>query len=87
MYLKQADIPAGNHKYIAHQIALLYQALSYQNLKCGAFKKRIEPKFETIKKITEASTTPVNSHTCMLNILLPLAALDISSLRLHTLVA
>ena len=54
----QADLPAGNHKYMAHQIALLYQTLSYSNLKCGAFKKRIEPQFDAIKKVTEACSSP-----------------------------
>eukprot|EP00277_Geminigera_cryophila_P046573 CAMPEP_0173078966 /NCGR_PEP_ID=MMETSP1102-20130122/14675_1 /TAXON_ID=49646 /ORGANISM="Geminigera sp., Strain Caron Lab Isolate" /LENGTH=124 /DNA_ID=CAMNT_0013950823 /DNA_START=1 /DNA_END=375 /DNA_ORIENTATION=+ len=51
----QRDTVAGNHKYMAHQVALLYQSLSMPNLKLQPLKKKIEPQFEGIKKQTESS--------------------------------
>mmetsp|Transcript_6805 Transcript_6805/g.16449 ORF Transcript_6805/g.16449 Transcript_6805/m.16449 type:complete len:284 (+) Transcript_6805:233-1084(+) len=52
------DCSNNNHKYIAHQIALLYQCLSYQNLRTQQFKKRIEPEFEDLKRTTEQAAQP-----------------------------
>lgn len=52
------DCAGDNHKYIAHQIALLYQCLSYQNLRTQQFKKRIEPEFEDLKRTTEQAHHP-----------------------------
>lgn len=46
-----------NHKYIAHQLALLYQSLSQIGPASQNFKKRIEKKFETIKSITHGKQT------------------------------
>eukprot|EP01116_Phalansterium_solitarium_P011624 TRINITY_DN27367_c0_g1_i1.p1 TRINITY_DN27367_c0_g1~~TRINITY_DN27367_c0_g1_i1.p1 ORF type:complete len:256 (+),score=32.14 TRINITY_DN27367_c0_g1_i1:150-917(+) len=47
-----------NHKYMAHQIALLYQILNQAGESGVPFKKRIEPMFERIKSITEAQKQP-----------------------------
>eukprot|EP00960_Hanusia_phi_P065564 766138-Hanusia_phi.AAC.2 len=51
----RSDIASSNHKYMAHQIALLYQSLSYANMKGASFKSQIEEHFPTIKKVTEES--------------------------------
>eukprot|EP00898_Chlorokybus_atmophyticus_P009227 jgi/Chlat1/934/Chrsp108S01367 len=53
------DAKLQNHKYIAHQIALLYQCLNLTRAETNAFKKRVEEQFESIKQITEqAAATP-----------------------------
>eukprot|EP01113_Clastostelium_recurvatum_P020969 TRINITY_DN2483_c1_g1_i1.p1 TRINITY_DN2483_c1_g1~~TRINITY_DN2483_c1_g1_i1.p1 ORF type:complete len:259 (-),score=55.19 TRINITY_DN2483_c1_g1_i1:83-859(-) len=51
----------NNHKYIAHQVALLYQSVNA----CGSaspallpFKKEIESQFDSIKGSTEKDKTP-----------------------------
>jgi len=48
-----------NHKYIAHQIALLYQCLNQVGDAGVAFKKRIEQKFEQVKSSTESQKLPL----------------------------
>eukprot|EP01111_Echinosteliopsis_oligospora_P016444 TRINITY_DN6842_c0_g1_i1.p1 TRINITY_DN6842_c0_g1~~TRINITY_DN6842_c0_g1_i1.p1 ORF type:complete len:257 (-),score=62.75 TRINITY_DN6842_c0_g1_i1:14-784(-) len=49
------DISAlTNHKYIAHQLALLYQCLAQCGIAMEVFKKRIEERFEEIKAATES---------------------------------
>lgn len=45
---------AKNNKYLAHQIALLYQCINLARGESKALKKRIEENFETIKRHTEA---------------------------------
>mmetsp|Transcript_174 Transcript_174/g.339 ORF Transcript_174/g.339 Transcript_174/m.339 type:complete len:246 (-) Transcript_174:499-1236(-) len=52
------DMTLVNHKYIAHQIALLYQCLNGIRNGVDKYKKRIETRFEEIKAITEQSTCP-----------------------------
>eukprot|EP00243_Klebsormidium_subtile_P004125 TRINITY_DN17908_c0_g1_i1.p1 TRINITY_DN17908_c0_g1~~TRINITY_DN17908_c0_g1_i1.p1 ORF type:complete len:250 (-),score=45.48 TRINITY_DN17908_c0_g1_i1:308-1057(-) len=47
-----------NHKYIAHQIALLYQCLNQVRGEARPFKKRIEEKFEEVKSLTENTSAP-----------------------------
>mmetsp|Transcript_46896 Transcript_46896/g.146985 ORF Transcript_46896/g.146985 Transcript_46896/m.146985 type:complete len:270 (-) Transcript_46896:1653-2462(-) len=54
----RADLSSSNHKYMAHQIALLYQSLSYGNMKGANFKAQIEEQFPAIKKVTEESQAP-----------------------------
>ena len=55
----QGDLPAETHKYMAHQVALLYQSVSYSTLDMRDLKKKIEPEFENIKKVTEQADSPV----------------------------
>eukprot|EP00959_Pyramimonas_sp_CCMP1952_P351075 7354731-Pyramimonas_sp.AAC.1 len=52
---------AINHKYIAHQIALLYQCLNQARAEFKSFKRDIEGEFDKIKALTESSTTPLLS--------------------------
>jgi len=54
--LRHDAVHLKNHKYIAHQIALLYQCLN----QCGNlnFKKRVEQKFDEVKVLTEAEKVP-----------------------------
>jgi len=47
-----------NHKYIAHQIALLYQTLGQLGGTIGERKKEIEERFDEIKATTELSKEP-----------------------------
>jgi len=47
-----------NHKYLAHQIALLYQCLNQSGDAGLPYKKRVEQMFDSIKSQTEASKTP-----------------------------
>jgi len=51
-----ANLP--NQKYIAHQIALLYQCLNHAGDGGISFRKRIEQKFNEIKALTEAEKSP-----------------------------
>lgn len=48
----------SNHKYIAHQVALLYQCLNQTRGETKPFKRRIESVFDEVKAITEGSTAP-----------------------------
>ena len=46
----QRDAPiAANHKYLAHQIALLYQCLNAVRGESKPFKRRIEEQFDAVK--------------------------------------
>ena len=45
---------APSHKYLAHQLALLYQCLNACRGECKYFKRRIEGEFDAIKAATEA---------------------------------
>eukprot|EP00127_Corallochytrium_limacisporum_P002780 Clim_evm24s139 gene=Clim_evmTU24s139 len=47
-----------NHKYVAHQIAILYQSLGYAGTTFVSFRPTIEFKFEDIKEICSSSTSP-----------------------------
>uniref|UniRef100_A0A7S0WSL2 Uncharacterized protein n=1 Tax=Pyramimonas obovata TaxID=1411642 RepID=A0A7S0WSL2_9CHLO len=49
---------AINHKYIAHQIALLYQCLNHARGEFKSFKRDIEAEFDKIKTLTESSSAP-----------------------------
>eukprot|EP00741_Cyanophora_paradoxa_P011303 tig00020554_g10918.t1 len=57
------DMHLSNHKYIAHQIALLYQCLNGIRTGVETFKKRIESRFEEIKAVTEQSQCPQLSES------------------------
>lgn len=52
------DLPLTTHKYIAHQVALLYQTVNLVRLPHDRFKKSIEANFDDIKKHTESMATP-----------------------------
>eukprot|EP00002_Diphylleia_rotans_P029368 TRINITY_DN5979_c0_g1_i1.p1 TRINITY_DN5979_c0_g1~~TRINITY_DN5979_c0_g1_i1.p1 ORF type:complete len:249 (-),score=61.52 TRINITY_DN5979_c0_g1_i1:262-1008(-) len=61
----QRDIAARVHKYIAHQIALLYQSLNQIGAIAVPYKKRIEERFEEIKAALEAPNSPMlNEGQC-----------------------
>ncbi|GBG69142.1 hypothetical protein CBR_g3841 [Chara braunii] len=53
-----------NHKYIAHQLALLYQCLNQVRGETKVFKRRIETRFEEIKHQTEQQPAPILSDSC-----------------------
>jgi len=48
-----------SHKFIAHQIALLYQCLNQVGKQVLPFKKRIEERFEDIKAFIESEKSPL----------------------------
>ena len=50
---RDASNPA-NHKYVAHQIALLYQCMNLVRGEAKPFKRRVEERFDAIKQATEA---------------------------------
>jgi hypothetical protein len=50
---------ATNHKYIAHQIALLYQCLNHSRGEFKPFKREIEKHFDSIKALTESCSVPM----------------------------
>ena len=49
---------AINHKYVAHQIALLYQCLNLARGEFKPFKRDIEGEFDKIKALTESCSAP-----------------------------
>ena len=50
----RSDVNLSNHKYMAHQVALLYQCLnSLKSRWADPLKKRVEGEFERIKRATE----------------------------------
>eukprot|EP00698_Gefionella_okellyi_P017824 TRINITY_DN5270_c0_g1_i1.p1 TRINITY_DN5270_c0_g1~~TRINITY_DN5270_c0_g1_i1.p1 ORF type:complete len:229 (+),score=12.14 TRINITY_DN5270_c0_g1_i1:35-721(+) len=51
-------LPGANQKYLAHQIALLYQCLNFIGPPAAVFKKRVEAEFQNIKGSTEQSQQP-----------------------------
>lgn len=51
-------LPGANQKYLAHQVALLYQCLNFIGPAAAPFKKRVEAEFQNIKGSTEQSATP-----------------------------
>jgi hypothetical protein len=52
------DIHLSNHKYMAHQLALLYQCLNQSGPSLLRFKQRIEKEFDAIKSITHGNEAP-----------------------------
>lgn len=47
-----------HHKYVAHQLALLYQTLNQVRGELKPFKKQLEARFDDIKATTEAASAP-----------------------------
>ena len=43
------DIRQGSHKYVAHKLALLYQAVNLSKVRRDELRKRIEEHFEDVK--------------------------------------
>ena len=54
----QSDVQCGQHKYMAHQIALLYQSLGALGKPAVAVRKEIEANFARVKGTTEGSKVP-----------------------------
>ncbi|KAG0376503.1 hypothetical protein BGX24_007643 [Mortierella sp. AD032] len=54
----QNDLRLSNHKFIAHQIALLYQCINQAGTKYTGFKGRVEEHFGTVKDLCNASDEP-----------------------------
>ncbi|KAF9906252.1 hypothetical protein EC991_000815 [Linnemannia zychae] len=54
----QNDLRLTNHKFIAHQIALLYQCINQAGTKYTGFKGRVEEHFGTVKDLCNASDEP-----------------------------
>ncbi|KAF9923391.1 hypothetical protein FBU30_006547 [Linnemannia zychae] len=55
----QNDLRLTNHKFIAHQIALLYQCINQAGTKYTRFKGRVEENFAVIKDLCNASDEPL----------------------------
>lgn len=53
-----SDVDLKNHKYIAHQIALLYQSLNNSRQELKLFRPLIEKNFEQIKSVCSKSSEP-----------------------------
>ncbi|GAA5815175.1 hypothetical protein MFLAVUS_008681 [Mucor flavus] len=51
------DLDLPNHKYIAYQIALLYQCINRQGVPFIEYKARIEQRFDEIKSATKELNT------------------------------
>ncbi|CAB4397852.1 unnamed protein product [Rhizophagus irregularis] len=54
----QQDIKLTNHKYMAHQLALLYQCLNQAGGHFIKYKSRVELHFDAIKEMTNSSEEP-----------------------------
>ncbi|KAK3840803.1 MAG: hypothetical protein J3R72DRAFT_492209 [Linnemannia gamsii] len=54
----QNDLRLTNHKFIAHQIALLYQCINQAGTKYTGFKGRVEEHFGAVKDLCNASDEP-----------------------------
>jgi len=51
--LIQLDLKKGTHKYAAHKLALLYQAVNLSKVRREELRKRIEEHFEDVKTATD----------------------------------
>ncbi|KAI9363840.1 hypothetical protein BD770DRAFT_440278 [Pilaira anomala] len=56
------DLDLSNHKYIAYQLALLYQCINRQGIIFVDYKSRIEQRFDEIKMATK-SMPFANTHS------------------------
>ncbi|KAF9428837.1 hypothetical protein BGZ94_000844 [Podila epigama] len=54
----QNDIRLTNHKYIAHQAALLYQCINQAGPLFSKYKARVEEKFNTLKEVSNKTDDP-----------------------------
>ena len=48
------DVCAGQFKYAAHKIALLYHAVNLSRVQRDVLRKRVEKHFDEVKSATEA---------------------------------
>jgi hypothetical protein len=61
--LTRQDLGTGIHKYAAHKLALLYQAVNLSKLRRDELRKRIEEHFEDVKARTSFLRRPPNYTT------------------------
>ncbi|KAG0050983.1 hypothetical protein BGZ83_004234 [Gryganskiella cystojenkinii] len=54
----QNDVRLTNHKYMAHQTALLYQCINQAGPQFAKYKARVEENFNTLKEISNMSEEP-----------------------------
>jgi hypothetical protein len=54
----RTDLQLPNHKYMAHQLALLYQSLGMVGPSMAHFKTRIEEMFDQVKAVTNSGPDP-----------------------------
>ncbi|KAG0207131.1 hypothetical protein BGX28_001562 [Mortierella sp. GBA30] len=59
----QNDLRLPNHKFIAHQVALLYQCINQAGQTYSQFKARVEENFNTLKEFCNASEEPYLTPT------------------------
>ena len=52
------DVCAGQFKYAAHKIALLYHAVNLSRVQRDVLRKRVEEHFEEVKSATETGDSP-----------------------------
>ncbi|KAG0256531.1 hypothetical protein BG011_004453 [Mortierella polycephala] len=52
------DLRLSNHKFIAHQVALLYQCINQAGPAYAHYKARVEEQFNTFKEICNTSEEP-----------------------------
>ncbi|KAI8606139.1 hypothetical protein EDD21DRAFT_361773 [Dissophora ornata] len=55
----QNDLRLTNHKFIAHQVALLYQCINQAGPAYVQFKARVEENFAVVKEVCNASEEPL----------------------------
>ncbi|KAI1320524.1 hypothetical protein EDD11_000486 [Mortierella claussenii] len=55
----QNDLRLTNHKFIAHQVALLYQCINQAGSTYSKFKARVEEHFSTVKEVCNATEEPL----------------------------
>ncbi|KAI9239327.1 MAG: hypothetical protein BYD32DRAFT_411538 [Podila humilis] len=54
----QNDLRLTNHKYMAHQTALLYQCINQAGPMFSKYKARVEEQFNTLKEVSNQSDEP-----------------------------
>ncbi|KAF9318665.1 hypothetical protein BG003_010778 [Podila horticola] len=54
----QNDLRLTNHKYVAHQTALLYQCINQAGPLFSKYKARVEEQFNTLKEVSNQSDEP-----------------------------
>ncbi|KAF9958543.1 hypothetical protein BGZ72_000212 [Mortierella alpina] len=59
----QNDLRLPNHKFIAHQVALLYQCINQAGQTFMQFKARVEEQFNALKEFCNASEEPYLTPT------------------------
>ncbi|RUP47138.1 hypothetical protein BC936DRAFT_146085 [Jimgerdemannia flammicorona] len=57
----QHDLKLTNHKYMAHQVALLYQCINQMGGSYLKYKSRVESRFDEVKSLTNRGEEPLLS--------------------------